>query len=66
MSQRNLPVEKAREDFTALVREVNDKFEKFVITNDGKPKAVLMSYEEYECWLETLEVFSEDKSAVVR
>jgi len=30
--------------------------ERVIITKNGKPEAVLMSFEEYEGWIETLEI----------
>ncbi len=46
-----------------LVRDANESFERYCISRNGEPKAVLMSIEEYEGWLETLELMS-DPAAV--
>lgn len=66
MSTKNLSIEQARGTFKKLVSNVNDKFEKYVISDQGQAKAILMSYEEYECWLETMEIYSESSSAIIK
>lgn len=64
MSTKNLSIEQAKDTFKNLISNVNDKFEKYVISDNGQAKAILMSYEEYECWLETMEIYSESGSAI--
>lgn len=59
--RRTLPVTEVREKLTELVDEVNDKFEQIEITKNGKPRAVIMSAEEFDGWKETLEVMSDPK-----
>ena len=65
MAIKNLSVTQAKIVFDALVDEAGNRFKRFIITNDGHPKAVILSYEEYEYFLETLEMFSEDNAAVL-
>ena len=57
--RRTLPVTEAREKLTELVDEVNDKFEQIEITKNGKPRAVIMSADEFDGWKETLEILSD-------
>ena len=59
--RRTLPVTEVRERLTELVDEVNDKFEQIEITKNGKPRAVIMSADEFEGWKETLEIMSDPK-----
>ncbi len=66
MSTKNLSIEQAKDTFKKLITNVNDKFEKYVISDQGQAKAILMSYEEYECWLETMEIYSESGSALIK
>lgn len=54
-----LPISKAREDFPKLVSNVKKLFNKYVITVNGTPEAVLMSTNEYDSLMETLEVLSD-------
>ena len=59
MPTRTLPVTEARAKLPQLVKAANERFERTVITSNGKPTAVIMSYEEYEAWEETLEILSD-------
>jgi len=56
-----LTASNAKEKFLSLLRKAHDLGEKYTITHNGKPCAVLMSSEEYEGLLETLEIL-EDKN----
>ena len=59
MSTQTLPVTEARARLPQLVKAADERFERTVITSNGRPTAVIMSYEEYEAWEETLEVLSD-------
>ena len=54
-----LSITKAREDFPKIVDRANRLLEKFVITVNGAPKAIVMSHDEYESLQETLDILSE-------
>ena len=54
-----LPFTEARNRLTDLIEKVNQYFSHFVITCRGEPKAVLMSKEEYDSLMETLEITSD-------
>jgi len=56
-----LTATQAKEKFLSLVRKSHDFNEKFTITHNGKPFVVIMSTDEYEGLLETLEIL-EDKN----
>ena len=62
MSIQTLPVTEARAKLPQLVKAANERFDRTVITSNGKPTAVIMSYEEYEAWEETLEVLSDPEA----
>jgi antitoxin YefM len=55
----------ARDNFYQILEEADTKLRQFTITLRGKAKAVIMSAEEYEGWLETVEIMA-DKSMVKR
>ncbi len=59
--RRTLPVTEAREKLTELVDEVNNKFEQIEITKNGKPRAIIMSVDEFDGWKETLEILSDEQ-----
>lgn len=56
-----LAISEARAKLTQLVNAVDKRFERFTITNHGKGKAVLISNDEYESLLETVEILSDPK-----
>ena len=62
MSVQTLPVTEARAKLPQLVKAADERFDRTVITSNGKPTAVIMSYEEYEAWEETLEVLSDPEA----
>ena len=62
MSTQTLPVTEARARLPQLVKAANERLERTVITSNGRPTAVIMSYEEYEAWEETLEVLSDPEA----
>jgi antitoxin YefM len=59
MADITLPISQIRRDLPALVRKVDDDFTRYIITTNGTPKAVLLSYEEFEAIEETLEVLGD-------
>ena len=59
MATITLSITEARDKFLPLIREVKELLEEIIITKNGKPEAVLMSFEEYESWRETLEIIKD-------
>ena len=57
-----LTASRAKEKFLSLLRKAHDFGAKYTITHNGKPYAVLMSYEEYEGLLETVEILKDKKA----
>jgi len=53
-----IPISGARANLPELVSKVNKNFDRFVITVNGKPKAVLVSEEELESLEETAEILA--------
>lgn len=60
---RSLTASEAKKRLLELIRESDESFERYTITRNGEPKAVLMSIDDYDGWLETLELLS-NKSTV--
>ena len=58
-----LPATEAREKFFKILKEVKKSNRVYTITLDGKPKAVILSAEEYDAWKETIEIMSNPKIA---
>ena len=54
-----IPASKAKTHFSNLLKRIREQHESFAITQRGKIEGVLMSYEEYEGLIETLEILSD-------
>ena len=54
-----LPITKIREDLPNIVDRANRLLAKYTVTVNGEPKAVVMSYDEYESLQETLDILSD-------
>jgi|SRR3989338_10928848 len=51
-----LPISQARAKIFDIAEEVNRASGHYVLTEKGRPKAVIMSAAQFESWVETLEV----------
>lgn len=54
-----LPISEARKKIFEIAEEVQKLDTYYVLTEKGRPKAVILSYEEYDSLMETLEVMQE-------
>lgn len=61
MSTITLPVTEAKQRFTELVKNAEESFDRYLVTKNGKDAAVLLSAEEYENLLETLDILANKK-----
>ena len=63
-----IPLAEAKKQLSAIVKDADEKFDRFAITRNGVSKAVLMSSEEYDGLLETLDILSrkEEREAIAR
>jgi len=57
----SLTVSEAKTHLPELIRKADKRYEAFVITKNGMPKAVLMSYDELEGLLETIDITRDRK-----
>lgn len=58
----NLQANEARSNFYQILEEAGTNLRQFIITPRGKkPSVVIMSADEYEGWLETIEILSDPK-----
>jgi prevent-host-death family protein len=66
--RRTIPLAKAKAELSALVDEVDRTFDRIVITRNGTDTAVLLSVDEYEGLLETLDLQEapEEEAAIVK
>lgn len=57
-----LTITEAKARFLELIRNSDKRLERFLITKQGKPAAVVMSADEFEGWLDTLEIMSDKRT----
>lgn len=55
---RTIPVSEVRQTLPRLLARARRLMERAIITRNGRPAGVLMGIEEYESWVETLELMS--------
>jgi prevent-host-death family protein len=60
---KNVSIRQLRAHLADVVRDVATRMDRYIIARRGKPTAVLMCVDDYEGWLETLEIMS-SKSAM--
>ena len=59
----SMTVTEAKAHLLEIIRKADESMQHIIISKNGKPKAIIMSIDEYEGWLETLEIIS-DKAAI--
>ena len=59
---KTISLKEARQQFSSIVDKVSRLRERYVVTKNGTPRAVVMSAEEFESWVETLEFMSSPKA----
>ncbi len=59
---RTLGLTEARAKMPRLLDDIQRRADRVVITRNGKPAAVMMDAEEFESWVETLELLSDPKA----
>jgi prevent-host-death family protein len=55
---KTLTASEARNGFFAMLKEIEVPGVSVVITYEGHPKGVLMSFDEFEGWQETMDIMS--------
>jgi len=55
---KTIPLVEAKKNLSAIINDVESKYDRFNITKNGLSKAVIMSIEEYDGLLETKDILS--------
>lgn len=65
---KTIPVAEAKKRLSALIKEVDETYDRYAITKNGVNKAVLLSSDEFEGLLETIDILSrkEEREAIAR
>ena len=58
---KNVTLKELRPRLPKIINEVDRKMDRFIITRRGKPVALLMSVDDYESVLETLDILGNAK-----
>jgi len=59
---KTISLKDARSRFSKIVDKVDRLSDRYVVTKNGSPKAVVMSADEFESWTETLELLANPKA----
>jgi prevent-host-death family protein len=65
---KTIPLAEAKKSLSAIIKDVDENFDRFAITKNGVEKAIVISSEEFDGLMETLDILSckEEKEAIVR
>ena len=65
---KTIPLAEAKKSLSAIIKDVDENFDRFAITKNGVEKAILISSEEFDGLMETLDILSckEEKEAIAR
>ena len=61
MEAKIIPVTALRPQLLQCVTRANRLGQEYIVTKNGKPSAVIMGFEEWESWKETVEIMSDPK-----
>lgn len=57
-----ITLKELRPDLPKVVDEIDKKWERYIITRHGKPSIVMLSVEDYESLMETLDILADPKA----
>jgi len=65
---KTIPLADAKKNLSSIIRDVEEKYDRFTITKNGVEEAVIISSDEFAGLLETLDILScrEEKEAIAR
>ena len=65
---KTIPLAEAKKNLSSLIKDMDEKYDRFTITKNGVSKAVVLSSEEYEGLMETLDILSnkEEREGIAR
>jgi len=57
-----ITLKELRPDLPKVVDEIDKKWERYVVTKHGKPSVVILSVEDYESLMETLDILADPEA----
>ncbi len=58
---KNISLKELRPNLPKIIKEIDSKMDRFIVTKRGRPVALMISIDDYESLLETLDILSEKK-----
>ena len=59
---KNISTRSLRANLANVIKDVKTNFDRYIILRRGEPEAIIMSIDDYEGWLETIEIMSDKKA----
>lgn len=56
-----ITLKELRPELPKVIKDIDKKLDRYIITKRGKPVAIVMSVDDYEGFLETIEILSNKK-----
>lgn len=57
-----ITLKELRPDLPKVVEEIDEKWERYIVTKHGKPSIVMLSVEDYESLMETLDILADPRA----
>ena len=57
-----ITLKELRPDLPKVVEEIDTKWERYIVTKHGKPSVVMLSIEDYESLMETLDILADPEA----
>ena len=57
-----ITLKELRPDLPKVVNDIDKKWERYIVTKHGKPSVVMLSVEDYESLMETLDILTDPKA----
>lgn len=58
---KSISVRELRPNISKVIDNIHQKFDRYIVSRRGKPEVVMMSVEDYESILETIEIESDEE-----
>jgi prevent-host-death family protein len=58
---KTLPLAEVKKSLSSIIKDIDEKYDRCIITRNGVEKAVIISTEEFEGLIETLDILSNKK-----
>lgn len=57
-----ITLKELRPDLPKVVENIDEKWERYIVTKHGKPSIVMLSVEDYESLMETLDILADPRA----